>query len=180
MPTIRIDKELRDRCYFMTLTVIDWLDIFTSCEYFDLLIKVFKFYQRELNLRIFGYVIMTNHLHFVAQCQDMIIFIKGFKSFTTREIKRLLEEDNRKYILEVIRISHSKKKDLDFQIWDPKNWPKLVESEDYFDQKLNYIHENPVVKGYVEREEEWLYSSARNYYNNDHSIIKVDTEGIIL
>lgn len=180
MQTIRMDKVLRDRCYFMTLTVIDWLDIFTSYQYFDLLIKVLKFYQRELNLRIFGYVLMTNYLHILAQCQDMIVFVKDFKSFTTREIKKLLEEDNRKYILAVIRFSHSKKRGKDFQIWDSKKWPKLVESEDYFDQKLNYVHENPVVKGYVGKEEDWLYSSARNYYNDDHSIIEVDTEGIIL
>jgi len=38
-----------------------------------------------------------------------------------------------------------------------------------------YIHENPVVKGYVDKEEDWIYSSARNYYCDDHSVIKVVT-----
>lgn len=179
MPTLRIDKDLKDRAYFLTFTVIEWVDIFTTVEYFDALINALKFYQKELYLRTFGYVVMTNHMHLMAQCKDMIEFTKGFKSYTTKEIKELLKKDNRKYLFNLLKNSKINRNRQKFKIWNSKNWPELVESEDFFNQKLDYIHENPVVKGYVEKEEDWLYSSARNFILDDHSIIKVDTEGVL-
>ena len=110
----------------------------------------------------------------------MISFTKNYKSYTTREIKKLILQDNRKYLLNLIISSYSKKKGKYFQIWNQNNWPELVEDSNFFEQKLNYIHSNPVVKGYVEHEEDWIYSSARNYISNNQSLIKIDTEGIIL
>lgn len=179
MPTLRIDKDLKDRAYFLTFTIVEWIDIFTSYEYFDILIDALRFYQKEVSLRLFGYIIMTNHMHLIAQCKDMIRFTKGFKSYTTKEIKIILKNDNRKYLYNLIKNTEINRKYNKFQIWNSKNWPELVESEDFFDQKLNYIHENPVVKGYVAKEEDWLYSSARNYLLNDHSVIEVDTDGAL-
>ena len=179
MPTLRIDKDLKDRAYFLTFTIIEWIDVFTSRKYFDSLINALKFYQKELNIRIFGYVIMSNHIHLLAQCKDMIRFIKGFKSYTTKEIKKLLQNDNRKYLFKLLKDSKINRNRQKFQIWESKNWPELVESEGFFNQKINYIHENPVIKGYVDKEEDWLYSSARNYILDDHSVIKVDIEGVL-
>jgi len=115
---------------------------------------------------------MTNHMHLIAECHDMIRFINSYKSFTAKEIIKLLNYDNRKYILPLLK----NPKTHQYQIWRGNNWPKLVETEDFFQQKLNYIHENQVMKGYVENEEDWIYSSARNYFFNDHSIIKVIIE----
>jgi REP element-mobilizing transposase RayT len=65
-------------------------------------------------------------------------------------------------------------KGSDFKIWQEGSHPEAIESGEFFDQKLNYLHENPVRKGYVTRPEDWVYSSARNYYLNDHSIIRID------
>jgi REP element-mobilizing transposase RayT len=175
MPTVRINKDLKERCYFVTFTIIDWLEIFASKKYFEMVVNVLKFYQRKLNLKIFGYVIMKNHIHLIVQCKDMVCFIRSFKSYTTKKIVCLLKKDSEEEILKLIA-AYNHRKGKKFQIWKPNNWPKICEEEDYFEQKLNYIHENPVVKQYVERPEDWIYSSARNYYKNDHSVIKVDTK----
>jgi REP element-mobilizing transposase RayT len=99
----------------------------------------------------------------------MIKFVNSFKSYLAKEIVNLLKQDSRKYLLPLLR----SKTINDYRIWRPGNWPVLIETEDFFQQKLNYIHENPVLKGYVDKEDAWLYSSARNYYNDDHSIIEV-------
>jgi len=58
-------------------------------------------------------------------------------------------------------------------LWRYDNHPIVIESKKFFQQKLNYIHNNPVRKAYVVKQEDWLYSSARNYYLGDHSIIKI-------
>ena len=170
MPSPRIDKQLTDETYFVTFTVNQWLDVFTSETYFDLLISNLKFYIKEYNIELFGYVIMTNHMHLIARCANMIRFIRSYKGFTCKKIIEVVKNDSRKYILPLLM----KQKCYSFQVWQPQNWPELVESEKFFQQKLNYIHQNPVIKGYVEREEDWKYSSARNYYCNDHSILEVE------
>lgn len=52
----------------------------------------------------------------------------------------------------------------DYQFWRQDNHPIEVWSKDLINQKLVYLHNNPVVEGYVDKAEEYLYSSARDYY----------------
>lgn len=126
---------------------------------------------------LFEYVIMTNHIHLIAQAKKgykLSQIISDFKKHTTREILKLLPKDNRRYLSSVIQSSQSKKKGYTDQIWQRENCPKLIESEEFLLQKIEYMHLNPVKKGYVEKAEDWLYSSARNRMLNDHSVCRVD------
>lgn len=86
-----------------------------------------------------------------------------------------LEKDNRKYIKTLLRNSFSKKKDYDNQVWQRENYPELIESEKFYIQKVEYIHNNPVKKYYIEKPEHWIYSSARNRIVCDNSIIEIDS-----
>jgi len=172
--TLRINNKFDSKCYFLTMTIVDWINIFTSKIYFDVIIESLKFYQRKDSLKLFAYVIMKNHLHMIVQCKNMIKFVQGFKSYTTKKLFTLLLKNNANCFERIKEYNIRVRKNN--QIWLPRNYPKICENEYFFNQKLNYIHDNPVVKGYVERPEEWVYSSARNYYNDDNSIIKVNTE----
>ena len=176
MPTPRIPKDYNNETIFLTITVIEWINIFTNKEYFDILLNSLKYCQKEKGLIIFGFVFMTNHIHLIVSSEknNLADIVRDFKSFTTFEIRKLLLSDRRKYILKLIDNSFYKKKDKKNQIWQRENYPETICSEKFFHQKLDYIHNNPVVKGYIEKLEEWIYSSARNYYLNDHSLIKVD------
>ncbi len=71
--------------------------------------------------------------------------------------------------------SFSKKKNYDNQVWQRENYPELIESEKFYLQKAEYIHNNPVKKYYVEKPEDWIYSSARNRIAFDNTIIEVDS-----
>ncbi|MGZ5008811.1 MAG: hypothetical protein ACXV8W_12955 [Methylobacter sp.] len=55
------------------------------------------------------------------------------------------------------------KQDTIYQVWEEGNHPQIIESEAVMRQKLDYIHQNPVKRGYVDQPEHWRYSSARNY-----------------
>jgi REP element-mobilizing transposase RayT len=167
MPSPRIAFTEKNEIYFLTLTVIDWIPIFTNEEYFNIIIDNLKFYCNKINTRIFGYVIMLNHIHLIIQSDDAINFTKSLKGYTTKAILTKLQKDNRPYYKSLI---------VSGRIWQKTNMPILIYSEKFFNQKLDYIHNNPVEKGYVESPEDWIYSSARNYYNDDHSIIFVETE----
>lgn len=175
MPSLRINKNLKDKMYFLTFTIVKWIDIFTSSRYSEIPIRALKFYQKEYRLKLYGYVIMTNHMHLLAECSDMIKFVSSFKSFTAKEIIRQVKSEKRKYILSIFE-DINLEEDQKYQVWQKGNWPELVEEGNFFNQKLNYIHENPLVAGYVEKEEDWCYSSARNYFCDDHSVIRIIVE----
>ncbi|MDD5731906.1 MAG: transposase [Patescibacteria group bacterium] len=175
MSSLRIHQENENAPHFITLTIIEWLNIFTQKEYFNCVIECLKFSQKNLGLLLYEYVIMTNHIHLIVQAREgyqLSKIIQSFKQFTTKEILKLLETDRRKYILRILNNSFSKRSVN--QIWQETNYPELIESEKFLQQKIDYIYNNPVIKGYVDEPQHYLYSSARNRYLDDNSIIELD------
>ena len=177
MPSVRISGDYENYPHFITHTTIEWLNIFTQEEYFQIIIDSFKYCQKHKGLLLYDYVIMTNHIHHISDSREgnkLSQIISDFKKHTTREINKLLRKDNRKYILNILNNSYYKKKGYKDQIWQRENFPKVIESDDFFEQKISYIYQNPVKAGYVFKPEDWKYSSARNRYLNDSSIITVE------
>lgn len=177
MPTLRVKKENENQPHFITITIIEWIDIFTKPEYFKVVIDSLKFCRQNKGLLLYEYVIMTNHIHLIAQAKEgfrLSQIISDFKKHTTREILRLLEKDNRRYIMNLIKNSFSKKKGYENQVWQRENYPELIVSEKFLSNKISYIYYNPVRKEYVRKAEDWLFSSARNRILNDHSTMKLD------
>lgn len=176
MPSLRIQKENEGEMHFLTFRVIEWIDVFTKPIYFESIINSLKYCQKNKGLLLNAYVIMTNHLHVImsAKNNNLSSIVRDFKSYTTNQLKKILLTDNREYIIRILRKSYSKRKGQKFQLWYSENWSVLIESDKFLNQKLDYIHENPVEKGYVSKPEEWIYSSAGNYYLDDNSIIEVD------
>jgi len=177
MPTLRVAQENENRMHFVTLTVIEWIDIFTKPEYFKVIIDSLKYCRKNKGLLLYEYTIMSNHLHLIVRAKEghrLSQIISDFKKHTTREIIKLLEKDNRKYILNLIRNSYSKKEGYDNQIWQRENYPEVIFSEKFFVEKLNYIYKNSVKKEYVDKPEDWVYCSARNRILNDNKIIELD------
>lgn len=169
MPSLRISKEFPNDTYFITPTVIEWIDIFTKPEYFQILSDSLIYCQEKRGLIIYAYVFMTNHIHLIVQSENEPLedTIRDFKRHTTKEIKKELEKDNRKYIKTLLANSYGRKKGNEFQVWQRENYPKIMDG-DLIGQKIDYIHYNPVRKGYVDRSEDWFYSSAA-FYNIENS-----------
>ena len=59
-----------------------------------------------------------------------------------------------------------------YQFWQQNNQPILLSFDDKIDKAIDYIHENPVKAGFVLESSEYLYSSARNYFQKD-SVMKI-------
>ncbi|MBU0648922.1 transposase [Patescibacteria group bacterium] len=177
MPTLRIAKINENEPHFLTLTVIEWINIFTKAEYFKAIAESLEFCRKNKGLSLYEYVIMTNHLHIIGAAKEPEVLsniIRDFKRNTTKEILKLLERDNRKYILRLIKHSFQGKKGNEMQVWQRENYPQVIVSEEFYLKQVNYIHNNPVKAGYVEKPEDWLYSSARNHILTDSSIIKLN------
>lgn len=177
MPRPKINKQNKNQIHFLTLTTIEWLDIFTKAGYFKILADSLKFCCKNKGLIIYEYVFMTNHIHLILQAKEgfsLDEIIRDFKRHTTKEIAKTLREDRRKYILRIINTSLSKNSEDSHQIWQSGNYPEIIETENFFDQKIDYIHNNPVSKEYVEKPEDWFYSSAGKRLINKESLLELE------
>ena len=152
--------------HFITATVAQWVDVFTRKEYKDIVINSLKHCQEKKGLCVYGWVVMTNHLHLIVSCKagfDLSDTLRDFKKYTSKQIVNAIEnnpkESRKSWLLWLL------KNNDEINFWQPGNHPEEIRSLDFFNQKLNYIHKNPVRAGIVDKEEEYLYSSARDYYN---------------
>ncbi len=150
--------------HFITLTVLHWIPLFTNTKSVDILLDCFMYLQKNDNLKIYSYVILENHLHLVASSDDIAKTIKKFKSYTAKKLLKLLQEENIKTILEQLAFyKKAHKKTTTYQVWQEGMQPKLIQDEKTMIQKIEYIHNNPVKRGYVDEAKHWRYSSARDY-----------------
>ncbi len=161
--------------YFITSTIVEWLPVFTNQSYFDLIIDSLNYCTDSKALHVYSYVILENHLHLIASAPKLSDTIASFKKYTARNIIKKLEMDNKDWLLNQFKFFKKKyKTQSKHQVWQEGVHPQLISNGDMFNQKIEYIHYNPVKRGYVDLPEHWRYSSARNYLQDDHSVMRVD------
>ncbi len=153
-----------DKPHFMTCTVLEWLPVFTRPETVQIVLDCWCYQRKYEDLRLYGYVVLENHLHFIAQAENLNKCVSSFKSFTARKIIDHLQARRVERLLTHLRFFKSAHKvDREYQFWQEGFHAELVFSEAMMREKLDYIHFNPVKRGYVNLPEHWRYSSASNY-----------------
>jgi REP element-mobilizing transposase RayT len=163
-----------DKPHFMTCTVIEWLPVFTRPETVNILLDCWQYQRQNMGLKLYGYVILENHLHFIAQAPDLNKCVSSFKSYTARQIIDHLEAQHVEYLLKRFRLARlAQRTDRNYQFWQEGVHAELVFNETIMRQKLDYIHYNPVKRGYVALPEHWRYSSAGFYAGLD-GLIEID------
>jgi REP element-mobilizing transposase RayT len=154
--------------HFLTCTVVGWLPVFTRPETVQVVLDSWRFLQERHRLELYGYVILENHLHLIASAKDLSKEIGDFKSFTARRVIDYLEQGRATMILQQLRNYKARHKaESTYQLWQEGSHPQLIQGEEMMVQKLEYIHNNPVKRGYVDEAVHWRYSSARNYAGKD-------------
>lgn len=161
-------KANTDLPYFLTLTVVDWIDIFTRRDYCDLIIESLKFCINHKGLIVYEYVIMPSHIHIIAQSPDAKLneILRDFKSFTSKSILNLIKEirqyeSRSEWLLERFASNAKRyKQNQDYMFWQKTNHPIEANYDQIQEQKSRYIHDNPVEAGLVTDGSYWYYSSA--------------------
>ncbi len=154
----------QDKPHFLTCTVLEWLPVFIRPDAVQIVLDCWRYQQEHQGLRLYGYVVLENHLHLVAQAPELGTCVSSFKSFTARQLLELLTSKNATRLLDRLRFSkRAHKADREFQFWQEGTHAELVFSDAMLREKLDYIHRNPVKPGYVDKPEHWRYSSARDY-----------------
>jgi REP element-mobilizing transposase RayT len=155
--------------YFLTFQIVDWIDVFTRKIYKDIIIESFKYSIENKGLQIYAYVIMSNHIHLIANSANghLSDIDRDFKKYTCRKIITTIDnksESRREWMLNRFKFNASHlKANKNYQVWTHKNHSVILYSNKFFEEKIKYIHNNPVKAGIVEKPEDYLYSSARNY-----------------
>ncbi|MCT4665732.1 MAG: transposase [Flavobacteriales bacterium] len=170
--------------YFVSFAVVYWISVFTRESYVNILIDHLKYVQKEKGLILYAYCIMTNHVHLVfsSELKEPAKLLQSFKSSTAKAIIKAIQENDqesrKEWMLWMLwmfkKAVKTYNKTGNYQFWRNNNKPIELWSNKVLEQKIDYVHNNPVTEGFVEKSHHWKYSSARNYMLDDFSIIHVN------
>ena len=158
--------------HYVTFTVHQWVDVFTRKAYRDILVDNINYCIAEKGLEVFSWVIMSNHCHLIIRSTNgkLSDTIRDLKKFTSKKIFKAIkdnsEESRKKWLLLTLY------KD-GIWFWEQGYHGEEVYSENFFKIKTNYIHQNPVRAGIVEKEEDYIYSSAGDFYGIRKGLIPI-------
>ena len=160
----------KEKAYFITMTVVGWIDVFTRASHKLKIIESLKYCQKEKGLVIYGYCIMPSHMHLIVRAEGnetLPEIIRDFKKYTAKAIiKQIIAEpeSRREWMLKYFEeIGKPLTRIKKYKFWQDGNQAKEIFSNNFFFEKLEYIHKNPVEEMIVEKPEDYLFSSARNY-----------------
>src|SRR5690606_458083 len=136
---------------------------------------------------VYAFCFMPSHVHLVfrSENEDPSGLLRDLKGFTAKRIIKAIEENpqesRKEWLLWMMEKAGNKNSNVKKrQFWQQHNKPIELWSGKVIKQKIDYIHNNPVVTGFVTDPVDWKYSSARNYYADDETVIKIDNEGMHL
>jgi REP element-mobilizing transposase RayT len=158
------------RPYFITSTVVDWIDLFSRKNHKITVVESLRHCQKEKGLEIYAWCLMLSHLHMIVRAGNGALLsdiMRDFKSFTSKQLILQIKkepESRREWLLKsfsTAAMKHPKTKY--YKVWQDGFHPIELYTPKFTKQKLDYIHNNPVEEMLVSAPHEYLYSSARNY-----------------
>jgi putative transposase len=157
---------------FITVTIIDWVDVFIRKKYKDFVLDSLRYCQANKGLEIAAYVIMSSHVHLIVRAAGeptLSEILRDLKKYTARlileEIKNGGYESRSEWMLHRFAYrGNTNPGNRIHQFWQSDNHPIELYTLPVILQKLQYIHENPVKEGWVNEPADYPYSSASNYF----------------
>ena len=159
-----------DKLYFVSFAVVYWIDLFIRDEYKKVVLDSWQYCMANKGMELYGWCIMTSHIHIIigSHGDKLEKIMQNMKRHTSEMLHKTIKnhkgESRKEWMLPLLeKFGTQNKNNKGFQFWQQHNKPIEIWSQEVFDQKLSYIHYNPVASGFVGQPEHWLFSSARNY-----------------
>ena len=161
----------REGIYFVSFAVVEWHFVFTDNAYKEILLKHLRFCIKNRGMELFSWCIMGNHIHLIFRSigdYSPESILGNFKRITSMELVKAIKEnfqDKRRmmFLTAFSRAASNVTNVKHFQFWQHDNKPIELWSNRIIDQKIDYIHQNPVKAGLVLYAEDYRYSSAKDY-----------------
>ncbi len=164
----------QDKAYFITMTVVGWIDVFTRLNQKQAIIDSLSYCQKNKGLIIYAYCLMPSHLHAIVQAKDGVMLtdiLRDLKKFTSKKIIELVitePESRREWMLrEFEKARGHLKRSQHYKVWQDGNHAEIVFTNRFLRQKLDYLHNNPVTDMIVDEPWHYWFSSAGNYAGLD-------------
>ncbi|MBI3136778.1 MAG: transposase [Bacteroidetes bacterium] len=172
-----------EAAYFISFATVKWVKVFTDEVYFKILADSVTYCRKNKGMELYAYCFMPDHVHMIFRSMngDPSGLLRDFKGYTSKELIKAIKnhetERRKNHFLKVFLSAGEKRSNVvKYQFWQQDNQQIELFSPAIVQQKLNYIHMNPVAAGLVSDPLDWKYSSARNY-NGDQRVLEVDVMG---
>lgn len=166
--------------YFVSFATVYWIDVFVRDEYFYSIIESLKYCRGEKGMEVYAYCLMPSHIHLIFRAKDSNPgdLLRDFKTHTSKKVQGLIKENSQEsrrewmlWMMEKAGLKNSNIKNRQF--WQQHNKPIELWSPEVIDQKVDYIHNNPVESDFVTEAEHWKYSSAVDY-GGGRGLLEID------
>lgn len=154
----------------MSFAVVYWLDVFIRRKYQDIIVDSLNYCIKEKGMEVYCWCLMPNHMHMIfrAKNNNPTYILRDFKTFTSKQLQKAIaenpKESRKKWLLLMMREAGSQNSNVkNSQFWQQNNQQTELWNNKIIDQKVNYIHKNPVVAGFVNEPWEWRLSSAIDF-----------------
>ncbi|MBQ0739537.1 REP-associated tyrosine transposase [Aquimarina celericrescens] len=172
--------------YFVSFATVYWIDVFTRERYLSILASSIEYCRAKKGMELYAYCFMPSHVHLVfCSCNnDPAGLIRDFKKHTAKKVIESItenpQESRKDWLLWMFEKAGKKNPTVTKkQFWQQHNKPIELWTDKVIQQKIDYIHGNPVESGFVTDPVDWKYSSARNYHD-DHTVLKIDSDGYLM
>jgi putative transposase len=166
--------------YFVSFATVYWVDVFVREQYFTAIVESLDYCRKNKGLEIYCWCIMPSHVHLILRAKENNpdALLGRIKEYTSKEIqKRIIEnlkESRREWLLGMMEQAGQKSSNVKGrQFWQHNNKPIELWSPHVIDQKVDYIHNNPVEAGFVTEPWHWKYSSAVDY-SGGKGVLEID------
>ena len=167
--------------HFVTFSVVGWINVFSREQYKELFLESLKYCQQKKGMVLHAWVIMTNHVHLIISSisNKLEHVVRDLKKFTSKQISKAIKENNaesrKEWMLNIFSYTgKNNNNNKEFQFWKQDYHPIELDTPEKMKQRLDYLHENPVRGGLVWEPWHYKYSSAIDYYTNEHGLLKVE------
>ena len=168
--------------YFLSCAAVQWVDIFTRPVFADVVVESLRFCAEKKGLIIHAWVLMPSHIHLIVSAKTGFVLsdiLRDFKKYTAGKILKSLEDsrvESRKSWMTWLFTSAGKENSRNekYQFWQQDNHPVELTDAAMLQQRLHYLHENPVRAGLVWEPWHYKYSSACDYMNNQKGLVEID------
>jgi len=167
--------------HFVSFSVVGWIDVFSRELYKEILVNSLKHCQEHKGLTLHAWVIMTNHVHLIISSNTNKIedIVRDLKKYTSKKIIAAIQENptesRKEWILSLFSFAgKNNNNNKEYQFWKQDYHPIELDTAEKSKERLDYLHENPVRSGLVWEPWHYKYSSAIDYYTNEHGLLKIE------
>jgi len=175
MPSINLNDE-HYNTFFLTLKIVNDLNVFTSKKYFDIILNSLGYCQKNKGMHILAFAILSNHLHLIFWIDEKVVLkdlVRDFKHFTASQILKQLKQDSQEQILKIFNDLASKAFDRNYKVWRRTTHPEVLYSDKFLEQKIKYVDFNATHHNLTDNPEEYLYTSYHNHYCKHEPVLKL-------